>query len=151
MLPQVNNQPATNVVLSGFRLSGSVGNTSEDGFFLDTSSVVNSGLWYSTIDDVYIAGFAGNGIHIRGRNNDFASLTQWVSLKDVVVIRTAGGGNALRMEGAVFELRFTNCQFDGNSTGDGTNIYVGGLPGGTRGYPVSVVFEGLVSQSADYF
>ncbi len=148
VLPQVNNQPATNVVLSGFRLSGSVGNTSEDGFFLDTSSVVNSGLWYSTIDDVYIAGFAGNGIHIRGRNNDFASLTQWVSLKDVVVIRTAGGGNALRMEGAVFELRFTNCQFDGNSTGDGTNIYVGGLPGGTRGYPVSVVFEGLVSQSA---
>jgi hypothetical protein len=148
VLPQISNHPATNVVLSGFRLLGAVGNTSEDGFLLDTSSVINSGLWFSSLDDILVAGFAGNGIHIRGRNNDFASVTQWVSLKNVVVIRTPRGGNALRMEGGVFEVRFTDCQFDGNARGDGTNIYLGGLPGGTMGYPVSITFEGLVSQSA---
>jgi hypothetical protein len=44
VIPQTNNDPATNVVLSGFRLYGSVGNTSEDGFLLDTSSTANR-LW----------------------------------------------------------------------------------------------------------
>jgi len=73
VLPQTNNQPATNVVLSGFRLLGSVGNTSEDGFFLDASSLINSGLWYSTFDDIYMEGFAGIAVHLRGRSNEFIS------------------------------------------------------------------------------
>lgn len=149
VIPQTNNTPATNVKLLGFRLFGSVGNTQEDGFFLDTSSTVNSGLWYSTIDDVYLQGFAGIGIHIKGRNNDFAALTQWVLFNNVIVFRTAGGGNALRMEGAAFELRFRNCEFDGQAVGDGTNVYLGGLPGGVSGYPLTIVFEGLVSQAAN--
>ena len=149
VLPQVNNSPATNVHLSGFRLLGSAGNTHEDGFFLDTSSSVNSGLWYSTVDDVYVSGFAGIGIHIKGRNNGFISLTQWVVFNNVVVFRTAGGGNALRMEGAVFQLRFRNCQFDGQAVGDGTNVYLGGAPGGVDGYPLSIAFEGMVSQVAN--
>ncbi len=66
----------------------------------------------------------------------------------MVVFRTPGGGNALRLEGAVFELRFRNCEFDGQGMGDGTNIYIGGRAGGTGGYPTSIVFEGLVSQQA---
>jgi len=52
------------------------------------------------------------------------------------------------MEGSVFELRFRNCQFDGQGIGDGTNIYVGNLAGGIGGFPISIAFEGLVSQSA---
>jgi len=148
VLPQTNNTPATNVLLSGFRVFGSVGNTSEDGFLLDTSSTVSSGLWYSTIDDVYLEGFAGIAVHIKGRSNDFASLTQWVQFNNVVAFRTSAGGNALKMEGGTFELRFRNCQFDGQSVGDGTNVYIGGTGGGLGGYPTSVVFEGLVSQSA---
>src|SRR5882762_10202423 len=51
VLPQTSNSAATNVLLSGFRVSGSVGNTNEDGFFLDTSTTINSGLWYSTVND----------------------------------------------------------------------------------------------------
>jgi hypothetical protein len=148
VLPQANNSPATNVQLSGFRLLGSVGNTGEDGFLLDTSTPINAGLWFATIDDVWISGFTGNGIHIRGRNNDFLSATQWVLFNNVLVTRTPGGGNALRMEGAVFELRFRNCEFDGQAIGDGTNIYMGGLAGGFSGYPMTIVFEGLISQSA---
>jgi hypothetical protein len=150
VVPQANNSPATDVLLSGFRLLGSVGNTSEDGFLLDTSSSVNSGLWFSTFDDVTMLGFAGIGIHIKGRNNDFTSATQWILFNNVTVIRNPGGGNAVRMEGAVFELRFRNCQFNGQAKGDGTNIYIGGLAAasGDRGFPFSLVFEGLVSQSA---
>jgi hypothetical protein len=148
VLPQANNAPATNVLLSGFRLLGSVGNTSEDGFFLDTSSVVNSGLWYSTFDDIYMEGFAGIAVHLKGRSNDFLSGIQWILLNNVVVYRPKGGANALRLEGSIFELRFTDCEFDGQGIGDGTNIYIGGLPGGLIGYPTSIMFEGLVSQSA---
>ncbi len=148
VLPQANNAPATNVLLSGFRLLGSVGNTSEDGFFLDTKSLVNSGLWYSTFDDIYIAEFAGVGMHIRGRNDNFSASSQWLRFNKVVVWRTSGGGNALRLEGSVFALRFADCEFDGQVIGDGTNIYVGGLAGGSGGYPTTIIFEALVSQQA---
>jgi hypothetical protein len=148
VIPQTTNTPVTNLLLSGFRLLGSAGNTSEDGFFLDTSSTVNSGLWYSTLDDVYLEGFAGVAIHVKGRSADFAAATQWVLFNNVIVFRTAGGGNALRLEGATFELRFRNCEFDGQATGDGINIYMGGISGGVGGYPISIVFEGLISQEA---
>lgn len=148
VLPQTSNSAATNVSLSGFRLYGSAGNTSEDGFFLDTSTTVNSGLWYSTFDDVYLEGFGGIAIHLKGRNNDFASMCQWLLFNDVVVFRARGGRNALRLEGSVFEVRFRNCEFDGQSAGDGTNIYIGGLPGGISGYPLSIAFEGLITQQA---
>jgi hypothetical protein len=148
VLPQANNAPVTNVLLSGFRILGSVGNTSEDGFFLDASSLVNSGLWYSTFEDIYMEGFAGIAVHLRGRSNGFLSAIQWILFNNVVVYRPKGGANALRLEGSIFELRFTDCQFDGQGIGDGTNIYIGGLPGGGNAYPTSIMFEGLVSQSA---
>jgi hypothetical protein len=148
VIPQANNQPASNVLLSGFRLLGSVGNTSEDGFFLDASSTVNSGLWYSTFDDINVQGFSGVGIHLKARNNDFLSADQWLLFRNVTVLRNPGGGNALRLEGSIFELRFTNCEFDGQAMGDGTNIHIGGLAGGGSGYPMTIVFEGLISQAA---
>jgi hypothetical protein len=148
VVPQTNNTPVSNLQLSGFQVIGSAGNTNQDGFFLDTSSSVNSGLWFSTIEGISLSGFAGIGIHIRGRNSDFLSATQWILFNNVVVTRNSGGGNALRLEGAVFELRFRNCEFDGQAPGDGTNIYIGGLSGGSTGYPLTVVFEGLVSQAA---
>ena len=148
VVPQADNAPATNVLLSGFRVRGSAGNTSQDAFLLDTSLHVNAGLWYSTLDDIYISDFAGIGMHIKGRNNDFHAATQWILFNNVVVIRPSGGGNGLKMEGAAFELRFTNCEFDGQAAGDGTNIYIGGTAGGISGYPMTIVFQGLVSQSA---
>jgi hypothetical protein len=148
VLPQANYVRATNVTLSGFHLKGSAGNTSEDGFFLDTSSTFSSGLWYSTFNDIYMDGFAGIALHIKGPANSFAALTQWVLFNNVIAFRAPGGGNALRLEGGVFELRFVNCQFDGNAIGDGVNIYIGGLGTGIGGYPWSITFEGLVSQTA---
>jgi hypothetical protein len=148
VIPQASNNPASNILLSGFRLYGSLGNTSEDGFFLDSSSTINTGMWESTFQDISVSGFAGVGIHIKSRNDNFSAASQWLTFNNVVVIRTPGGGNALRMEGAIFELRFVNCEFDGQGVGDGTNVYIGGLAGGNSGYPIGIVFEGLVSQFA---
>jgi hypothetical protein len=118
VIPQTNNQPAMNVVLSGFRLYGAAGNTSEDGFLLDTGSTVNSGLTNALFQDVVVQGFAGIGIHVKGRLNDFAAGSQWLLFDNVVVQRPSGGGNAVRLEGAVFEVRFRNCNFDGQGRGD---------------------------------
>jgi hypothetical protein len=85
---------------------------------------------------------------VKGRVNDFAAASQWLLFNNVVVFRKPGGANALRLEGAVFALRFRNCEFDGQAMGDGTNVYIGGYPGVGGGYPTSIVFEGLVSQQA---
>jgi hypothetical protein len=148
VLPQISNTPATNVLLQGFRLYGAPGNTNQDGILLDTSTTVNNGLWYSRIDDVFISNFNGIGVHVKGRNADFLSTSQWVLFDHLVVFRNQGGGNGLRLEGASFELRFRNCQIDGSAAGDGTNIYLGGISGGVGGYPITIVFEGLISQTA---
>ena len=149
VLPQGNNLPVTSVLLSGLRIIGSLGNSSEDAFFLDSSSLVNSGLWYSEINDLTIYNFAGNGIHLRGPGTNFGAMTQWTQFNNVFVTRTPGGGNALRMEGANFQLHFTNCEFDGPGIGDGTNIYIGGLPGGGNfSFPFDITFRGLVTQAA---
>jgi hypothetical protein len=148
VVPQINNSPSSNVNLSGFRVLGSSGNTSEDGILIDTSTTTNSGLWYSTINDVYLEGFAGVSVHVKGPSSNFGSLAQWVLFNNVVAYRAPGGGNALRLEGGTFELRFRNCEFDGQAPGDGTDIYLGGTGGGVNGYPISIVFEGLIAQSA---
>ena len=136
------------MLLSGFRVLGSAGNTSQDGFLLDTSNLTNSGLWYATLDDILLKDFGGIGIHLKGPNNNFGALNQWLAFNKVIVFRNAGGGNALRIEGANFELRFTDCQFDGQNPGDGINIYIGGLAGGNGGFPLNITFQGLVSQAA---
>ena len=148
VLPQDNNDPATDVLLSGFRILGSTGNTGEDGILLDTSALTNSGLWHSTLKDLYLEGFAGIGIHLKGPNNNFGAISQWVHFDDVTVFRAPGGGNGLRLEGANFEIEFSNCQVDGSAIGDGTNIYIGGLAGGINGYPLNIKFSGLVTQAA---
>ncbi len=148
VLPQANHSPATNVLLSGFRVQGAPGNAAQDGFFLDTSSLVNAGLWYSTLNDIHLEGFAGVGVHLRGPNNNFGAISQWLEFNKVVVFRPAGGGNALRIEGGNFQMRFVDCQFDGPAAGDGVNIYVGGLAGGSTAFPLNIMFHGLVSQGA---
>ena len=56
VVPQTNNTPVSNLQLSGFQVIGSAGNTNQDGFFLDTSSSVNSGLWFSTIEGISLSG-----------------------------------------------------------------------------------------------
>jgi hypothetical protein len=148
VIPRVNNRAAIDVLISGFRLLGSVGNTNEDAILLDASSLSNAGLWYSTFKDIQIFNFSGIGVHLKGTTDGFEAMNQWVRFDRVVVFRNPGGGNGLRIEGAAFELDFQDCQFDGRTEGDGTNIYIGGLAGGIDGFPITINFRGLVSQLA---
>jgi hypothetical protein len=148
VIPQAKHAAVFSILLSGFRVVGSVGNSSEDAFFLDASSLVETGVWYSKFSDLYIYNFGGVGIHLRGPNSNFAAANQWILFENVVVNRTRGGGNALRIEGANFQLHFTDCELTGSAIGDGTNIYIGGLPGNTYAFPFDITFRGLVSQAA---
>jgi hypothetical protein len=148
VIPQAVNGAATNVFLSGFRLIGSAGNTSEDAILWDASGFYNSGLWYSEVRDIFITGFAGNSIHLVGMNANFSGMSQWVEFNRVVVFRPKGAGNGLRIEGAAYELYFNDCQFDGTAPGDGTNIFIGARPGNPYGIPIDVNFRGLTSQNA---
>ncbi len=149
VIPRVNNRAAIDVFVSGFRLLGSAGNTNEDAILLDASSLSNAGLWYSTFKDIQISNFSGIGVHLKGTTDGFEAMNQWVRFDRVVVFRNPGGGNGLRIEGAAFELDFEDCQFDGRTEGDGTNIYIGGLAGGIDGFPITIRFRGLVTQLAD--
>jgi hypothetical protein len=148
VVPQVAFGVATNVLLSGFRLIGSDGNSSEDAMFWDSSGHVDSGVWYSELQDVAIIGFAGNGIHLRGTSADFSGMTQFVQFNRVVVWRSKGGGNGLRIEGAAYELSFNDCQFDGTAPGDGTNIFLGAFPPSPFAVPTNISFSRLTTQLA---
>jgi hypothetical protein len=151
VIPQANYTAASSVLLSGLRIIGSDGNTSEDAFFIDASSLSDAGLWYSTFRDLYIYNFAGTGIHLKGATSNFFGSNQWITFENIVVFRPVGGGNALRIEGSNFQLHFTDCEFDGPGLGDGTNIFIGdpNPPGsGTFAFPFDITFRGLVSQTA---
>ncbi len=148
VIPQATNGVAANVLLSGFRLIGSANNTSEDAMLWDSSGFVNAGLWYSEVRDIFITGFAGNGIHLVGTNANFSGISEWVEFNRVIVYRSKGGGNGLRIEGAAYELYFNDCQFDGTAPGDGTNIFIGARPGNPYGIPIDINFRGLTSQLA---
>jgi hypothetical protein len=148
VIPQATTGVATNVLLSGFRLIGSASNTSEDAMLWDSSGFVNAGLWYSELRDIFIVGFAGNGIHLVGTSANFSGISEWVEFNRVVVYRSKGGGNGLRIEGAAYELYFNDCQFDGTAPGDGTNIFIGARPGNPYGIPIDINFRGLTSQNA---
>jgi hypothetical protein len=148
VIPQTNGVPATNVLLSGFRVLGSLNNRGEDAFFIDASSLVNAGLWYATFEDIYIASFGGIGLHLRGPNSNFGAGNQWLVFNNLVVYRTVGGGNGIRVEGTNFDMHFTDCLVDGQAVGNGTNIYIGGLTGGNFSFPFIITFRGLVSQRA---
>lgn len=147
VVPQLDNTAATNVSLSGFRVYGAAGNTDQDAFFVDASLLSNSGLWYSTLEDIQIFDFAGVGIHLRGPNGNFGASNQWLRFNNVDVFR-AGAGEALRIEGANFQLHFTDCEFDGPGIGMGTNIYIGGYAGNNYAWPFDITFRGLVTQGA---
>ena len=146
VIPQHVDGSAKEVLLSGFHIYGAPGNTSQDAFFLDGSGYYNTGMWYSHVQDLVITGFGGNGIYLKGTNANFSGMTQFTEFNRVIVFRPKGGGNALRIDGASYELYFNDCEFDGG--GDGTNIFIGGRPPNRYAIPIDINFRGLTSQNA---
>jgi len=148
VVPQHENGAAQHVLLSGFSIHGATGNTSQDAIFLDSSGYYNSGVWYSEFHDIIITRFGGIGIHLKGTNANFSGMTQFTEFNRVIVFRPKGGGNALRIEGASYELYFNDCEFDGAAPGDGTNIFIGGRAPIPFAIPIDINFRGLTSQAA---
>lgn len=148
VVPQKVNGAAQHVLLSGLSIHGALGNTAQDAIFLDSSGNYNSGVWFSELHDIIITGFGGIGLHLKGTNADFSGMTQFTEFNRVLVFRTKGGGNGLRIEGASYELYFNDCEFDGTGAGDGTNIFIGGRPPNRFAFPIDINFRGLTSQAA---
>lgn len=148
VVPQATNGVAQHVLLSGFHIYGAPGNKGQDAILLDSSGYYNAGIWYSELHDVIVTGFSGDGIHLKGTSANFSGMTQFTEFNRVLVFRTKGGGNALRIEGAAYELYFNDCEFDGSGPGDGVNIFIGGSPPSTYAIPIDINFRGLTSQNA---
>jgi hypothetical protein len=152
VLPQQDNAAASSVLLRDFRMLAAPGNTTQDAFDLDCSKTTGDGLFYSMIQGITIEYFNGVSIRLRGPSNGFPSNNQFSTFQNVFVFRGTSphSGEALRIEGANSNLTFTECQFDDNAGQQvGTNIYLGVLPGGRDGYPLSIHFHGIISQNAD--
>jgi hypothetical protein len=148
VVPQRDDGAAQHVLLSGFSIHGAPGNTSQDAILLDSSGYFNSGMWYSELHDIIISGFGGIGIYIKGTNAGFNGISQFTEFNRVVVFRSKGGGNALRIDGGSYELYFNDCEFDGTAPGDGTNIFIGGRAPNRYAIPIDINFRGLTSQNA---
>lgn len=144
-----NNNAAQHVYLKNLHIQGAAGNTTQDAFFIDCSTTTNTGLWYSLFEDIFIQGFNGIGLHLRGRNDNYSAVNQFSTFINVTVFRL-GSGNAVRIEGANGALKFINGEFDGpGKAAGGTNIYVGSYGSNTFAYPFSVDFDGTTSQAAN--
>jgi hypothetical protein len=139
-------------MLQSFTLIGSPGNTSEDGFFLDSSSYTNSGMYYSIFEDIQMQNFNGVSLHFRSSPNNFASSNQFILFMRVDAYRGTGlstVGEGLRMEGASQNNDFINCVFQGLSgTRYGQDIYLGTYASGTQGVS-STAFWHVITQAAN--
>jgi parallel beta-helix repeat protein len=80
----------------------------------------DGGLWYSTIKNIKITGFYGNGIYLKGGESLFSTLlpNQFNVFENIRITKENDVefnyySNALRMTGENGQHTFINCQFDG--------------------------------------
>ncbi len=108
-----------------------IGNNTNKGCFLFEAKpgiptpidpVADGGLWYSTIKNVLILHFNGNGIYLQGgiSTGEYAYLlpNQFNVFENLRVFKNNDANfslfsNALKMTGQIGQHTFINCQFDG--------------------------------------
>jgi hypothetical protein len=155
--PLSTDQPALNVDIEGMVLLG-YGFTScssgastgtGDGIYINANqSGALDGLWYSKFTDMTICDFGGIGVHLRGDSNSgYLGINQFDIFNDITVVRSLGGGSAVSIEGANFQISFSHCELDSNylnsniDTSATPNVFIGAGPGsGTSGYPYIINF-----------
>jgi hypothetical protein len=149
MLPQLDNTPATDVYLYGFRALAKAGNTSQSGIWMDCSALNGSGLWHSSFEDLLFPNFNGSAMAFFGPTGSANSANQFLSFRNIWAIRPLGAGPDLRMEGYNAQVDCMECHFDGSGpAGDSwANIFLGNLAGGLY-TPTSIHFVNLTVQSA---
>jgi hypothetical protein len=156
--PLTTDQPAQHVLISDISLIGPArrSNTA-DCFFIDASANARGlqGVWNSEFRNLFIGSFGGVSLHFRGASaSGKIGVNQVNSFRNVTVYRgKAGGGEALRIEGANYQFFFYDCFFDsvdGNSSIDThstANIFIGGGPGSIPSdYPYAIEFFALTTE-----
>lgn len=136
------------IVLRGFRIAGTVGNTTQTAFSLVAGQ--SGGFWYSEMDDIVVSGFGGMGLDLEATNLTAPqALNQFDTFKRIIVNRTSGGNYALQIKGFNNSMKFENCAFDGpfQATDGGTNINIQDSAGSSFP-PYNVKFDLLTSQWA---
>jgi hypothetical protein len=148
--PQVNNNAIT-VKIHDFSANALSGNTSQDGFFFDCSTLTNAGVELSRFDNIIFNGFKGAVVHFKATQDGASGsigCTQGNTLANITAIRPTGATgasqNALRIEGGAGQFDFWNCWFDGQSSDTGTNVFVGTT--GTQS-PYSIRFHDTTNQN----
>jgi hypothetical protein len=149
MLPQLDNTPATDVYLYGFRALAKAGNTSQSGIWMDCSALNGSGLWHSSFEDLLFLNFNGSAMAFFGPTGSANSANQFLSFRNIWAIRPLGAGPDLRMEGYNAQVDCMECHFDGSGPANDSwaNIFLGNLAGGLY-TPTSIHFVNLTVQSA---
>ena len=110
--------PVISVSIMGrMRFQGHASNTSKRGIYLDGRPVPggpNGGIWWSDFDGVYIAGFTGAGLYIRGSDQTAAAdcPQQFLGFKGLVVYGGAAE-DAVVMEGKIGQCHFDRPQIEG--------------------------------------
>jgi hypothetical protein len=152
VLAQTAKEGQEDIILRGFRIYGTPGNTRQNA--LQIIAGPSGGLWYSEFDDIMITGFAGISLDFEATNTtDPQGINQFSTFKRIVVARAKAGSYALEIRGFNNSLSFEDCQFDGTFTGtaggDGlTNILITEDVAGISFPPSNIRFDSLTTQNA---
>jgi hypothetical protein len=159
--------PVQNVRIEGIRFVGGT-NAGQGCWNFHARALATSpfhgGLWYANIKNVMLTGFSGNSIWLRGGAANYLLPNQFNKFENVIVFRAAGTtARALVQTGQVEHTTWLNCQLDGVTTGDGTNVEisrqftngattggvsVGGVADGDNA-PIATSFLNTTFQKAD--
>lgn len=87
--PQANNYTA-NCSFSGFQAQGATGNSSQECFDFDVSTLTGAAIQNGKIEDVTCSGFNGSEFEVKGRPTDANSAFQFYRLVDFTLYSGAG-------------------------------------------------------------
>lgn len=137
-------------IVYGYGASYSAGNSTPA--FNLTASGSGGGCMFCTFRDVGALYFSGGSqgvfTFVGSATSGVAQINQYIIMENVRTVRQPSGSYALYIAGANGQMYFTDCEFDGQASTDGTNVYIGVVASGNNGVPYSLSFRGLTSQSA---
>jgi hypothetical protein len=98
-VPQVNSYN-TGCRVHDAQLVGLAGNTSQEGFLFDVSTLTAASIQNSIFENLIFSGFRGSSIEVKGRSNDAASAFQGNTFHNIGISQPAGRvGPAVKITG----------------------------------------------------
>lgn len=116
-MPSTAATGIADVNLSNFRIQCAAGNTNQ--IAMNIVAPANSGLWYSTMNNILIQGCGGEGMLFSSAG--YPAINQWIELRSVFINRQINGAPAIHIVGPAGQFITTNCQFDSIAQISGTH------------------------------